>query len=64
MGRDTSMQSDISKGNPTTNNGAFNRAASSFRNTVQKDGQYTPEAGLYRFRSFEVFLAFLTSFYR
>ncbi|GJJ14973.1 hypothetical protein Clacol_009243 [Clathrus columnatus] len=45
MSRDTSLQSDISKGNPTTKDGSFNRAPSSFRNTIQKGGQFPPEAG-------------------
>jgi len=47
MSRDTSLQSDISKGNPTTKDGSFNRAPASFRNSIQKGGQFPPEAGRY-----------------
>ena len=42
--RDTSLQADIGKMKLEAN-GSFNRAASSFRNSIQKDGQFTAERG-------------------
>lgn len=41
--RDVSHQTNISK--MKTENGSFNRAASSFRNFIEKDGQFPPEKG-------------------
>ncbi|KIY47502.1 glutathione S-transferase [Fistulina hepatica ATCC 64428] len=46
ISRDASSQSDISKMKPS-NDGSFNRAASSFRQTVAPDGRFKPEAGRY-----------------
>ena len=44
MSRDVSGQSDISK-MKVEPDGSFKRAASSFRNSVQKGGQFPPEKG-------------------
>lgn len=41
--RDVSHQTNINK--MKTENGNFNRAASSFRNFIEKDGQFPPEKG-------------------
>ncbi|TFK26574.1 glutathione S-transferase [Coprinopsis marcescibilis] len=44
--RDVSSQSDISKMKPTTD-GSFNRAASSFRNAIERGSKYEPERDRY-----------------
>jgi len=44
MSRDVSGQSDISKMNVEPD-GSFKRAPSSFRNSIQKGGQFPPEKG-------------------
>ena len=44
MSRDVSGQSDISK-MKVEPDGSFKRVASSFRNSVQKGGQFPPEKG-------------------
>ena len=44
MSRDVSSQSDISKMNVEPD-GSFKRAPSSFRNFIQKGGQFPPEKG-------------------
>ncbi|KAN0084243.1 Glutathione S-transferase, C-terminal-like protein [Tylopilus felleus] len=44
--QDTSLQSDIGKMKLEAN-GSFNRAASSFRNWIKKDGQFTAERDRY-----------------
>ena len=44
MSRDVSGQSDISKMNVEPD-GSFKRAPSSFRNFIQKGGQFPPEKG-------------------
>ncbi|KAF8524270.1 glutathione S-transferase [Hysterangium stoloniferum] len=47
MSRDTTLQSDITKGNPTANDGSFKRADASFRNHVKKGAEFAPESGRY-----------------
>ncbi|KAG8765131.1 S-glutathionyl-(chloro)hydroquinone reductase [Serendipita sp. 397] len=44
--RDVSKQSDISK-STMENDGSFKRLASTFRSTIEKGGQFEPEAGRY-----------------
>jgi len=43
---DTSLQADIGKMKLEAD-GSYNRAASSFKNSIQKGGRFTPERGLY-----------------
>lgn len=43
--RDTVLQSDITK-MKTEKDGSFKRADASFRNTIEKGGQFEPESGM------------------
>lgn len=43
--KDTSQQSDISTMTAHTADGSFKRAPSSFRNTIEKGGQFEVEKG-------------------